>query len=63
MLTQLPTFESRLAILETDTQYDDLMTTAIKAVSARFDRETRPSRVRKVPVARGIVLYNGTQGE
>ncbi len=39
MLTQLPTTKSRLGILETDTQYDSLLTNAIKAVSERFDRE------------------------
>src|SRR5438445_2842183 len=38
MLTQLSTVKSRLAILVTD--YDDLLTNAIKAVSARFDKET-----------------------
>src|SRR6267154_2288790 len=38
MLTQLSTVKSRLALLVTD--YDDLLTNAIKAVSSRFDRET-----------------------
>src|SRR6266550_5949095 len=38
MLTQLSTVKSRLALLVTD--YDDLLTNAIKAVSARFDKET-----------------------
>ena len=37
MLTQLSTVKSRLAITVTD--YDDLLTSAIKAVSARFDKE------------------------
>jgi hypothetical protein len=40
MLTQLATVKTRLAILETDTQYDALLATAIKAASERFDRET-----------------------
>ena len=39
MLTQLSTLKSRLAILETDTTNDLLLTNAIKAVSARFDAE------------------------
>ena len=38
MLCQLSTVKSRLAIVVTD--YDDLLTNAIKAVSARFDKET-----------------------
>jgi hypothetical protein len=39
MLAQLTTVKSRLEILDTDTTYDDLLTNAIKAVSARFDGE------------------------
>ena len=39
MLTQLSTLTQRLAILETDTQYDAALTSVIKALSARFDRE------------------------
>ena len=38
MLTQLATVKSRLALTVTD--YDDLLTNAIRAVSARFDKET-----------------------
>src|SRR5436189_6447124 len=38
MLTQLNTVKSRLAITVTD--YDDLLTSAIKAISDRFDKET-----------------------
>ncbi len=38
MLIQLSTIKSRLALVITD--YDDLLTSAIKAVSARFDKET-----------------------
>ena len=37
MLTQLSTVKSRLALSVTD--YDDLLTSAIKAVSDRFDKE------------------------
>src|SRR6266516_3839894 len=37
MLTQLNTVKSRLALTVTD--YDDLLTSAIKAVSDRFDKE------------------------
>ena len=39
MLTQLATVKARLAILESDTTNDALLTNAIKAVSARFDSE------------------------
>ena len=44
MLTQLPTVKSRLALTVTD--YDDLLTNAIKAVSDRFDKETNRTLVR-----------------
>jgi hypothetical protein len=40
MLTQLATLKARLAIDDTDVTKDDLLTSAIKAVSARFDKET-----------------------
>ncbi len=40
MLTQLSTGKSRLAIPDADTSHDALLTSAIKAVSARFDKET-----------------------
>ncbi len=40
MLTQLTTLKNRLGIPEIDTTNDALLTTAIQAVSARFDRET-----------------------
>jgi hypothetical protein len=46
MLTQLPTLKSRLAIPDTDNQYDALLTSAIKAVSARFDQETNRTLAR-----------------
>ena len=50
MLTQLSTVKARLAILESDTQYDALLTTAIKAVSARFDKETNRTLARTVGI-------------
>jgi hypothetical protein len=40
MLTQLSTVKARLAIPEADTNNDALLTSAIKATSARFDKET-----------------------
>jgi hypothetical protein len=46
MLTQLTTVKARLQILDTDTTYDLLLTNAIKAVSARFDKETRRTLAR-----------------
>ena len=39
MLAQLATLKSRLAIPDIDTQYDDLLTNALTAISARFDRQ------------------------
>src|SRR5947199_9258878 len=48
MLTQLSTIKSRLALTVTD--YDDLLTNAIKAVSARFDKETNRTLSRTVAV-------------
>jgi hypothetical protein len=48
MLTQLATVKSRLAILDSDTTYDALLTNAIKAVSARFDKETNRTLARTV---------------
>ena len=40
MLTQLSTIKSRLCIPEADTTNDAFLTSAIKAISARFDKET-----------------------
>ena len=48
MLTQLTTVKARLGLLETDTQYDDLLTRAIEAFSARFDRECNRTFARTV---------------
>src|ERR1043165_3086444 len=46
MLTQLSTLKSRLALTVTD--YDDLLTAAIKSISARFDKETNRTLSRTV---------------
>src|SRR5437773_390180 len=44
MLTQLSTVKSRLALVVTD--YDALLTNAIRAVSARFDKECKRTLTR-----------------
>jgi len=46
MLTQLLTVKTRLALDEFNVQYDSLLTNAIKAVSARFDKETNRALAR-----------------
>ena len=46
MLTQLSTLKSRLAIDQANPQYDDLLTSAIKSLSARFDKETNRTLTR-----------------
>lgn len=46
MLTQLATVKARLSIAPADTTNDDLLTRAIEAVSARFDRECNRSLAR-----------------
>lgn len=48
MLTQLTTVKARLEILASDTTYDDLLTRAIEAVSARFDGECNRTLARTV---------------
>ena len=48
MLTQLTTLKSRLSILDTDTTQDALLTSAIQAVSARFETETNRTLGRTV---------------
>jgi hypothetical protein len=48
MLTQLSTIKARLAIDDFNVQYDTLLTNAIRAVSARFDRETNRTLARTV---------------
>src|SRR6266436_5693635 len=44
MLTQLSTVKARLALIATD--YDGILTNAIKAVSDRFDKETNRTLAR-----------------
>ena len=46
MLTQLPTLKARLAIDDLNVQYDDLLTNALEATSARFDKETNRTLAR-----------------
>ncbi len=46
MLTTLQSLKSRLALLDTDTQYDPLLTNTIKAISVRFDHETNRTLAR-----------------
>src|SRR5579864_8362364 len=46
MLAQLATVKQRLQILDTDTTYDPLLTNAIQAISARFDKETNRTLAR-----------------
>ena len=48
MLTQLTTVKARLNIAPADTTQDDLLTRAIAAVSARFDRECNRTFARTV---------------
>src|SRR6266436_8913038 len=48
MLTQLLTVKSRLALDEFNVQYDSLLTSAIKAVSTRFDKEANRTLARTV---------------
>ncbi len=46
MLTQLLTVKSRLALDEFNVQFDALLANAIKAISARFDKETNRTLAR-----------------
>ena len=48
MLTQLATVKQRLGISEIDVQYDAVLTTAIQALSARFDKECNRTLARTV---------------
>src|SRR6266581_3669396 len=48
MLCQLSTIKTLLAIPDIDIQYDDLLTFAIEAISARFDQETNRTLARAV---------------
>ena len=51
MLTQLSTLKTRLAIDQFDLQYDAILTNAIKAVGARFDKECSRTLARTVALA------------
>ena len=51
MLTLLSTVKTRLAISEADTTNDSILTSAIKGVSARFDKETHRTLARTENVA------------
>src|SRR6266699_460881 len=46
MLSTLSTLKSRLAIPELDVQYDDLLTTALTALSSAFDKYTNRTLAR-----------------
>ena len=48
MLTQLATVKQRLALQNIDTQYDDLLTRVIGAVSGRFDLECNRTLARTI---------------
>jgi hypothetical protein len=48
MLTQLSTVKARLGIDDFDVQFDTLLTNALRAVSARFDKETNRTLARTV---------------
>ena len=51
MLTQLSTIKARLGISDYDVQYDSILTNAIKAISARFDKECNRTFARTVDAA------------
>src|SRR5437588_7661460 len=51
MLTQLSTVKARLGISEFDLQYDNILTNAIKGVSARFDKECNRTLARTADAA------------
>src|SRR3954469_10861483 len=46
MLSTLSTVKSRLAMPDLNVEFDDLLTTALTALSARFDRETNRTLTR-----------------
>jgi hypothetical protein len=48
MLTQLSTVKVRLGIEEFEVKYDGILTNAIRAVSARFDKECNRTLARSV---------------
>src|SRR5882724_11960841 len=46
MLSTLSTLKARLGIPDLDIQYDDLLTSALTALSVRFDQETNRTLTR-----------------
>src|SRR5437762_44593 len=50
MLCQLSTVKTRLAINQFDLQYDAILTSAIKAISVRFDKECNRTLARTVGI-------------
>ena len=48
MLSTLPSLKARLSIPDTDPQHDDLLTSVLEALSARFDKETNRTLARTV---------------
>jgi len=54
MLTQLSTVKTRLALTVTD--YDAILTNAIKAASTRFDKETNRNLSRTVALTHAFFL-------
>src|SRR6476661_4119610 len=48
MLSTISTLKSRLAVPDTDPQHDDLLTSVLEALSARFDNETGRTLARTV---------------
>ena len=48
MLTTLPALKTRLSIPDTDPQYDDLLTSVLETLSARFDNKTNRTLARTV---------------
>src|SRR5213075_2450902 len=51
MLSTLSSVKSRLAIPDLNIEFDDLLTTALTALSARFDRETNRTLTRTANTA------------
>ena len=50
MLSTLSSLKSRLAIPDLNVEFDDLLTTALTAFSARFDKETNRTLTRTASI-------------
>src|SRR5258708_18458848 len=50
MITQLNTLKTRLELTSSDTTHDEILTRAIEAVGARFDRERNRTLARTVDI-------------